>query len=258
MLIKLGFSKGANPMKKGGEITSAKLIFAFISGVDRFPLTDGASEASAGVTKCSLSEHTFILSGLESFSSEPQCSPLPRYHINQLFTSHTRLFTSHTKKKFLNILARPYSLLRELHTQINIIRLCGCTSRRSKALDRCHIDQLLSTRTRQPHRNWDIERPCPLWYNPRTISLLRPRFGVIWVMDQRRPGACSSALDLDLDDRADACGVDSCESEVVWSTTVPEPDVNITGCGAWYTFVPCWNHTVGEGAVSLETAHGDI
>lgn len=77
-------------------------------------------------------------------------------------------------------------------------------------------------------------------------------------MDQRRPNARPRALDFDLDDGANACGVNGCESEVVWPTVVSEPDIDIAGCGARYAFVSCWDHAVGKGAVALEAAHGDV
>jgi hypothetical protein len=65
-------------------------------------------------------------------------------------------------------------------------------------------------------------------------------------------------LNLDLGDCTDTSGIDDGKSKVVWSTTVTEPDVNVTWCWARYTLVADGNDTGTEGTVSLETTHGNI
>ena len=77
-------------------------------------------------------------------------------------------------------------------------------------------------------------------------------------MIQGRPSRGARAHDLDSGDGSDAEGVYDAKGEVVGSSTVAEPDVDVSWDRAGDSLVAGRNHAGGEGAIALESAHGDV
>jgi hypothetical protein len=117
---------------------------------------------------------------------------------------------------------------------------------------------LFPSSRRNSNANGEIERTSTLRESPRPVPLLRSGFSVIGIMNQPSPVSRSITLDFDRGNGTNTVRVNDGKSEVVWTTTVSEPEIHVAGDGARNTLVASGDNTSSQGTISLKTTHGDI
>lgn len=144
-----------------------------------------------------------------------------------------------------------FSVLTKLYTNVNIIEVGICCRWWGESFDSLLVNNLLSCWAGQTNCNRQAERPRSLRNYPATIAFLRTATGVVGVMYEGDPSARICAFDFNFCDRPRSIGVDSCEGEIVRTSTISKPYINIAKLWALYSLITCWNHAVVKRTIAL-------